>query len=316
MSNWREKLKASAHGEVSRRELDPYESAGKSVYEYILQLDELRAQASAPNVQAALLAGWVAFSLQVLGDELLDADATLDPSTAHYLPRVTAEQAMAFYEPVPAWMGRARAAQASPSYRLDVQVPEVLPEWVEAEPCPHAHLLAFRQAVARLREHTDAVRSGFDPGPQHAHARDIVAQAVAEADAATDYANGLWSDAKEAPPASVHEAVESHLQHAVESYFYLGQVMAVPALADGPRRVRSEAGDNQPRSFLESMIRAYPQVAQRRRGGLLSGVGGSLLGGFLAGTIVDDILGGGGFGGGGFGGGFGGGGWGDGDGFT
>lgn len=305
MSNWREKLKASAHGEVSREGLEPYRVAGGSVYSYIIELDEMRAQAGLPNVQAALLAGWVAFALQVLGDELLDADLAVDPSTAHYVPRVTAEQAMAFYEPVQAWMSRARVAQASGSYRLDVPVPEVMPEWVEVEPCPQAHLLAFRQAAGRLREHSEGVMAGFDPGPGCERARGVVVEALAEASAAADYANGLWSASTGAPPANLHETIEAHLKHAVESYFYLGQVVAMPALADAPRRVRDAQGaEGQGRSFLETMISSYPQIAQRRRGGLLSGVGGGLLGGMLGGAIIDEIFGagGGGWGGGGDGG--------------
>jgi hypothetical protein len=68
----------------------------------------------------------------------------------------------------------------------------VLPEWVEVEPCPPAHLLALRQAVARLKEHTEGLLSGFDPGPQQAHAREIVAQGLAEAGSTADYANGMW----------------------------------------------------------------------------------------------------------------------------
>ncbi len=305
MSNWREKLKASAHGEVSREGIDPYRAAGGGVYHYILELDQLRVDADRPNVQAALLAGWVAFALQVLGDELLDADAAADPSTAHYVPRVTAEQAMAFYEPVQAWMSRARAAQANPSYRLDVAVPEVMPEWMEVQPCPYAHLLAFRQAVGRLGDHTQTVMATFDPGPGHSHAREIVAEAVAEAASAAEYATGLWAAASGPPPANLHETIEAHLKHAVEAYFYIGQVLAMPALAEAPRRVRdSRIGDGRRPSFLETMINSYPQIAQRRRGGLLSGVGGGLLGGLIGGAVIDEILGGG-------GGGWGDGGWGD-----
>ncbi|MHB1533323.1 MAG: hypothetical protein ACYC1D_01670 [Acidimicrobiales bacterium] len=306
MSGWREKMKASAHGEVSREGLDPYRAAGGAVYDYVLDLDKLRLQdTSLPSVQAALLAGWVAFALQVLGDEMLDADAELDPSTAHFVPQVTAEQVMEFYEPVQAWMARAQAAKANPSYRFDVAVPEVLPEWVEVEPCPQAHLLALRQAVARLREHTEGVMAGFDPGPRQAHARDIVAQGAAEAQSAADYANGLWGASAGPPAPKLHEAIEANLKHAVESYFYVGQIVAMPSLADIPRRVREEAPEQGgPRSFIETMVRSYPQVAQRRRSGILSGMGSGMLGGFIGGAVIDEILGGGGgFGGGGFGGG-------------
>lgn len=308
MTGWREKLKASTHGEVSRDGIDPYRAAGGAVYHYVLELDELRAEAAEPSIQAVLLAGWVSFALQVLGDELLDADAAADPATAHYLPRVTAAQAMEFYEPVQAWMARAQAARASRSYRLDVPVPEVLPEWIEVEPCPVAHLVALRQAAGRLRSQTEALLAGFAPGVDGDHARDVVAQAAAEANSAADYATGLWTARSGPPPAQLHEAIEAHLKHAVEVYFYLGQVAAMPALADAPRRARDNQGD-QPgnRSFLQTMMDSYPQIAQRRRGGgMLSGIGGGLLGGLLGGAVIDEILGGGGGGGWGDGGGMGG----------
>ena len=304
MANWREKLKASTHGEVSREGLDPFRAAGGRVYDYVLELDGLRLEAKAsPGLQVALLSGWIAFALQVLGDEMLDADAALDPKTAHYVPEVTARQVTAFYEQVQPWMARAQASKASPSYQLDVPVPEILPEWVEVEPCPPAHLLALRQAANRLASQTQGVLAGFDPGPDQVHAKDLVAQGVAEATSTADYANGLWGAATAAPPAQMHEAIEANLKHAVESFFYIGQVIAMPKLADAPKRVREAQPEHEvPHSFLETMIKSYPQVAQRPRGGMLSGVGGGLLGGLLGGAIADEIFGG----GGGFGGGWGG----------
>lgn len=299
MSNWRERIKASAHGEVSRDALDPYRTAGRGVYDYVLELDALRAaDTSGSGVQAALLAGWVAFALQVLGDEMLDADAALDPSTAHYLPPVTAEQVTEFYEPVQGWMGRAKAAKASSAYRFDVVVPAVLPDWVEVEPCPPAHLLALRQAVARLKEFTEGLLPGFDPGPQQAHAKAIVAEGMAEAGSAADYADAMWGATDGPPPAKMHEAIEAHLKHAAESYFYLGQVIAMPSLADAPRRRKeTPPAEGGPRSFLETMIQSYPQVAQRRRSGGMSGIGGGLIGGLIGSGLIEDLLGGGGWGG-------------------
>lgn len=290
MSSWRERLKA--HGEVPRTGLEPFRQAGGGVYEYTLELDELRAgDVSQPGVQAALLAGWVAFALQLLGDEMLNADAALDPSTANYVPPATAQQVTAFYEPVQAWMGRAAAAKANPSYRIEVALPEVLPPWVEVEPCPPAHLLALRQAVARLKEHTEGLLPGFDP-PQ-THARDIVAEGMAEAGSAADYATRMWGASTAAPPVQTHETIEAHLKHAAESYFYIGQVIAMPSLADAPRRVReTPPEEGGPRSFLETMVHAYPQVAQRPRGGALSGIAGGLLGGLIGGEILGGLGGG------------------------
>lgn len=298
MPTWRERLKA--HGEVPRGALDAYKVAGRSVYQYVLDLDSLRAEGdSLPAVQAALLAGWVAFSLQVLGDEMLDADAALDPATANYVPPATAQQVTEFYEPVRAWIGRAQAAKANPSYQLDVALPEVLPPWVEVEPCPPAHVFALRQAVTRLRQYTEGLVPGFDS--QQGHAGDLVAQGLAEAGSAADYATGMWGDSTSEPLPQAHAVIESSLKTAAETYFYLGQVIAMPSLADAPRRVRDEGAADQtkekPQSFLESMTRAYPQVGQPRQGGALASAAGGFLGGLVGGAIIQEILGGSGFGG-------------------
>jgi hypothetical protein len=296
MSLWRERHKP--RGAVPRSTLDPYRVAGGAVYDYVLELDAVRAgDTTSPGVQAALLAGWVAFALQLLGDEMLDADAALDPSRADYVSPIIAQQVTLFYEPVQAWMGRAAAAKANPSYRITVSLPEVLPEWVEVEPCPPAHLLALRNAVARLKEHTEGLILGFDP-PQ-AHARDIVAEGMAEAGSAADYATRMWGQSTATPAVQTHEAIEAHLQHAAESYFYIGQVIAQPDLADAPKRVReTPAEQGGPRSFLESISHAYPQVAQRSRGagasGIAAGLLGGLIGGEILGGIAGDIFGGGG----------------------
>ncbi|MDP9116746.1 MAG: hypothetical protein M3O28_05710 [Actinomycetota bacterium] len=303
MSPWRERFKA--HGEVPRSDLEPYRGAGGAVYEYVLELDAMRAgDTSLPGVQAALLAGWNAFALQLLGDEMIAASSALDPRSTEYVPQVTAEQAMRFYLPVQEWMGRAAAAKANPSYLIDVPLPEPLPEWVEADPYPASHLLALRQAVARLKEHTEGLVPGFTPPLEHA--REIVNEGIAEAGSASDYATRMWgTSSTELPPGPTHGPIAAHLQHAAESYFYIGQVIAMPRLADEPRRVREKAPEaGGPRSFLETMAHAYPQVAQRPRGGsgALAGIAGGLLGGLIGGEILGGL--------GGFGDGDGGGDWG------
>lgn len=301
MSDWWERLRATARGEVSRAGIDPYRVAGGSVYRYLLDLDEMRVRRAEPHVQAALLAGWVAFALQVLGDALLDADARAQPSTVEYVPRVTAEQALAFYQQVQPWMARARAAEASVGYRLDVPLPQVMPEWVVVEPCPESHLVAFRAAADRLQQQLEAVVAGFDPGSGGVRVRELVRSALAEGNAAAEYATGLWSARGDAAPRSVHEAVEAHLKHAIEVYFYLGQVTAMPTLADtlAPRAARAAQAER-PTSFIETMMGSYPQIARRPGGGMLPGAVGGFLGGLLGGAVIDQLLGGG-FGDGGFG---------------
>ncbi|PZS19961.1 MAG: hypothetical protein DLM54_06195, partial [Acidimicrobiales bacterium] len=297
MANWREKMKAATHGEVSREGLDPYRAAGAGVYEYVLEVDSLRKQSpNSPNLQAAMLAGWVAFALQVMGDEMLDADAVLDPSTAHYVPRITAAQVAAFYQEVQGWMARGMAAKANPSYRLDVPVPAALPPWMVVEPCPHAHLRALRQAAGRLRDQTEVVTAGFDAAGLDSHARDLVAQGSAEAASAADYANSLWGATSGPPPPQMHEAIEGNLKRAAAGYFYLGQLLAMPSLADVPQpasQVQPGAQPEGPRSFIQTIMQSYPQMGQRR-GGMGMAIGGGILGAVLGEAVAGQIFGGGG----------------------
>ncbi|MGH9122603.1 MAG: hypothetical protein ACRDYC_11805 [Acidimicrobiales bacterium] len=131
MAGWRDKIKASAKGDVPREPLEAYRAAGGGVYGYLLELDGVRASVGVQaNVQMTLLAGWIAFVHQVLGDEMLAANP------APYIPRATAAQVMELYEPVAGWMARARAARANPAYRVDVPLPQLLPPWVEVRPIP------------------------------------------------------------------------------------------------------------------------------------------------------------------------------------
>src|SRR5207249_3105061 len=80
--------------------------------------------------QVALLCGWNAFALQLLGDRLLCADYEADPLTVGYVEGVIADQALACYGQVPGWLSRSQQALHSPAYELDVAVPAPLPAWI------------------------------------------------------------------------------------------------------------------------------------------------------------------------------------------
>lgn len=206
------------------------------------KLDGLDAWSVPEPTQTALLCAWNAFALQVLGDRLLEADYQSAPSTAGYVPPVTAEQALAFYGQVPEWLSRARQARASSSFRLDVEVPATLPAWSEVEPCPRPHLAAMRSALDQLRRHTSAAMAGFHlqlDQPERRRAHDHVHEVLAEAEAAASYSDRLWTPEV---PASVHEAIEDHAKLAVERFYEAGQLLAMPRLALDPPRPRVGAG--------------------------------------------------------------------------
>lgn len=240
------RMVARLQGEVPAEDLEAYRRAGSEVYRLLDDLEKRRSEWATSGIdawtapestQAALLCGWNAFALQVLGDSLLTADYESQPSTRRYVPPVTAEQVLAFYEQVPGWLGRARAAEGSDSYRLDVTVPGELPPWSEVEPCPIPHLTAMRAALRQLRTHATAGMAGFHidlDATDRKRAHDRVHEVLAEAESAGAYADGLWSPGL---PPSIHEAVEQHAKRAVELFYLLGQLMAMPrlALAERPK---------------------------------------------------------------------------------
>ncbi len=237
------RLRAVWRGEVSADALEAYRRAGSTVYDLLDRAErrrgELAVQGKGPwtadqGTQAFFALTWNAYALQLLGDAFLEADYEADPATIGFVPPVTAEQAVRLYAQVPDWLARASQAEGDPSYRLDVALPAEMPPWHQVEPCPRAHLAAMREAASTLRRHAEAARADFqaEPPPSDgARATTRVAQLFADVAARADYSERLWAPTL---PQAVHEDLETQLKLAIEGYYQLGQLMAMPALADRP----------------------------------------------------------------------------------
>lgn len=124
------RLAARLHGEVPADQLEAFRRAGGGVFESYLSAEKaltdlagtgVHPWAAQAGTKSLLLCTWNAYLLQTLASALLDADYRATPSTAGYLPPVTAEQAWALFEQVEPWLSRARQAQHSSSY--DVSTP-------------------------------------------------------------------------------------------------------------------------------------------------------------------------------------------------
>ncbi len=245
------RLAAFLEGEVSTESLEAYRRAGLIVYDLLRAVEERRLACKiegldpwsvAPATQAEALCTWNAFVLQMVGDQFLDADARMNPATAGFVPRVTAAQVQTVYGQVEAWVSRARQAHSNPESALDVAVPADLPPWVAVEPCPPAHLEATLEAARAIRSHAEAALAVFqeealpeDKRPAAQRLRQLAAGATAP----LEYAERLWSSH---PPRSIHEDIERHAHRAVESYYHLGQLLAMPRLVDGYDPARALAG--------------------------------------------------------------------------
>lgn len=243
------RLVARLHGEVAAHALESYRRAGLQVYELGDRLDEARQELlvegdAEPSIRLALLCGWNALALQTIGDQLLAADYERSPRTVGFVPPALAAEALGMYGPVAGWLSRAQQALHNEHYELDVTTPAPLPRWVslDADVEGGAYLAGLRDALARLEAHADrwfssvAAIDGDDagtaavPGERGRRAVGLIRQVRAEADAASDYANGLAS----AGGAASGAEVEAQVKLATERLFLYGQLVADPALALAP----------------------------------------------------------------------------------
>lgn len=244
------RVRAALRGERDAAGLEALRGAGVVVFEELARAERARSELAAaglslwdaePTVAGHLVAVWNAFVLQSLGAGLLDADYAGDARTVGYVPPVTFEQAWSWFAAAEGWLNQARQARANRDYDLAavITLPAGLPDWVQAEPCPPAHLQAMLRALPTVAEHAELAL--FDLEKQastEAHERVVnrLRQLAAEAASAAEYAQAVA-----ASPAGgqLHELIETHLKRAVALWFQLGQIAAMPALAD---RYRTEPG--------------------------------------------------------------------------
>lgn len=236
------RLVSMVQGEVSADTLEAYRRASIAVFDLLEQAEQERLSASAegknpwtiaPAKQAELVCTWNAFVLQTLGNAFLDADYRDQPATAGFVPPITADQVLQFYTPVEGWLTRAQQAHADPSYRLDVGVPADLPPWSEVEPCPNSHLHGMLEAMKAIRDHAQSAVNVLENAegltPQQDKERGIVRGMFAAAVAKAKYADDMHG---QNPSRDVHERMEEHLKVAIEQLFRVGQLAAMPQLAD------------------------------------------------------------------------------------
>lgn len=248
------RIAARLAGEVSADTAEAYRQAGAGVYDLLLECEQRRSQGSEgadgswlsdASAGTLFLCTWCAFALQTLGDSFVDADYRATPRTAGFLPPVTANQALLFYGEVEDWLGRARAAEASTAFSLDVRLPARLPGWVEVEPCPHEHLVAMQDGCRALREHAELAvadlerAAGADRQDSVARVREQLAQMASAADYAEELHRGQMT-------AELHRRVEATIKRAVEGAYRVGQLAAMPDLIDRAAEPRRLAAPGEP----------------------------------------------------------------------
>ena len=233
---------AAVRGEVRADTAAAFGAAGMAVHDELSRIEDARAGLAVDGIDAwsiplALaaqgLCTWNAFVLHTLGERLISGYET-SPRSAGFLPLVTAEQVSRLLGQVDGWLGRARLAGVDPGYFIDdeVAVPADLPDWVEAKPCPPAHLVAMLAAGVAVQEHAqlaldDLERAGI---PEWCAAQmGTLRQLSAQAQVLFEVAGRLY-----APGTSpmMPDAAKVMLQRALEAFYHLGQLVAMPALIE------------------------------------------------------------------------------------
>lgn len=253
------RLRAKLAGEVAAGALDGYRAAGATAYGLLVEAERTRQQLRAdgrdgfsaePATKAFLVCAWNAFLLQTLGDEFVETDYRADPKTVGFVPPVTAEQALAFYDEVEHWLVRARQAKADPGFRLDLHVPAELPPWAAAEPCPHEHLMAMLAACRKLVEHAEIAVADLKQGASGEHGA-LVARLESELSAVcsnAEYAEQLHAQLHEdRANRELHERIERSIKEALERGYLLGQLAAMPELLEAGAETVGLQGKRLPR---------------------------------------------------------------------
>lgn len=234
---------AAVRGEVRADTAAAFGAAGMAVHEELRRIEDARAGLAfegidawsiPPALAAQGLCTWNAFVLQILGERLIYSGHETSSRTAGFLPLVTAEQVSRLLGQVEGWLGRVGRAGGDPGYLIEdeVSVPADLPDWVEAKPCPPAHLVAMLAAGVAVREHARLALRDLEKAsiPQRrASQMRTLRQLAALANAVFELAGPLC-----APGASptMRDAAEDMLQRALEAFYHLGQLVAMPALIE------------------------------------------------------------------------------------
>jgi hypothetical protein len=235
------KMRASLAKERDAVVLEALRAAGKAAYDELLAADQAREQLvsgsvslwdAPPATGSLLLAAWNAFMLQTLGEQFLDADYAARPGTVGYVPAVTFQQVSSWLTAVEGWVSRSRQARVNPDYDIaaELSLPAGLPEWAEVQTCPPEHLTALLAAVPPVRQHIDVALYGLERAgvpAEHQGAVNRLKQLAAEAAAAADYAMALRTARHNA---ELHQLIENNLKHALELWFHVGQLAAMPRL--------------------------------------------------------------------------------------
>jgi hypothetical protein len=207
----RDRLGAMAHGEVSTAGLGAYASANTDAYSL---LDDL------PATGNARAAAWCAFVLQTHADDLLASG-----SSPGFASEEICEECQMVFQLVSTWLGRSRQAAADPSYRLDVVVPQPLPQ-PRAARTPNV-LKAMRKTLETIQARVGADIAERGAEPVAARVRPMMSVVQSAIDASAVLVRGSVG-------IELAASLTGTLQGGLDRAYQIGQLLSLPDLIAHP----------------------------------------------------------------------------------
>ncbi len=229
-------LRGSGQLEDLRRQLDERRQAAEVAHPH-------RPWEALREVGHAEAFFWIAQAFIAIARSLKEADDADDPETAGYMPPVSHDQAMALLRQAGTYLALSHAALADPSANGSATLPVALPPRIEMDGrCPVAHLKGMLTAAQYLENYAQvdvdrASAAATDAAPEEVKVaarrlRGEVAAARSHLAMATGAVYPILNG--ERVDDITHEEAETNLWRALETYTWLGQVVALPSLLSAP----------------------------------------------------------------------------------
>lgn len=180
--------------------------------------------------QIATLCAWNAYVCQTVANALVDAESYEDSTTAGYLPPRLAGDALVLYREAESWRTQAIQARTSKSFMLDARAPDTFPLRIDpllgGASVPRGLLWSLQAIVTRR----DAFERAVSTAPaEQWEAAGVLQELFGAVQSAGDYAARMWSDSM---PSDVRAEVAERLRSAIANAYVLGELAAMPQLAE------------------------------------------------------------------------------------
>ena len=263
---------AAIKGEVSIQTLQAHQRAGAIVYDLLNKHNQTSIWRQPPDEAMLRVCVWNAFALQLLADKILEANDTLDPLTAGFVPPQTHQAVLTLYETSSRWYKNAQQAKKDSKFQPSIKLPASIPGWKQNNQLPRIFVDALLEGASALQTQALARMADFEriPNPtqgktvrvytfpaNHPEIVAVIKGKLSKTETEHSYAMRLLG---QTAPNQVNQTALKSLMLALNTYFQLGQWMAMPSLIKLPKPPSPKSPHSQPGFWRYSDPDALPQL--------------------------------------------------------